>query len=226
MDGKVYAALFDRVYDVMKAAASSVKVGTAAMGYQWAPKKNDPNHSIAGHTDHPDDWHVKTADFLGVDAYSGQSFPLATILPEHPGVTRWLQHIVPAHGEYALIERGFKATGSTERLERAKQIAREADWLLTTEGRRCTTYIYWDTPGQESDAALVLGDVGEAALADLQIRMLHATSTPTIPQQPTQPTKPNADYQRGYAEGYAAGLAKVDKLVTDLMKAPVPVGTA
>ncbi len=161
MTGAQFAAFFNRVADRMRTANPFVRMVYASMAYQWAPKKD--GGSIAGRTYTPADWRAADADFVAADVYSGRSFPLRAILPEHPGFARWMAEIV-GDRTYMVTERGFE-TGTDHQL-RAEQIDRETDWLLTDPvGQRCTAWLYWNTGGTESSSSLVLDEqYGEPAL--------------------------------------------------------------
>jgi hypothetical protein len=163
MTGPTFAKAFKRVRDVMKAANPKVKVGYAAMAYQWGSSQN--------RTKNPAPWRV-TADFYGVDTYSGGTQPATAILSEHKPHTRWYDEVVRktpgASTKWGLTERGFK--GSADQ-QRAKVIERETAYLqglsATTSVTRPSFYLYWNTKGTEGDADLINGPKAQAAVARL-----------------------------------------------------------
>lgn len=170
MTGAQFAAHFNHIADQVRAVNDALPLVYAAMAYQWAPGRGGVG-SIAGRTDAPAQWSAVDADVLAVDVYSGRSFPLVAILPEHAGFTRWLDKLVGGR-QYMVTERGFEATTAQAEL-RAAQISREADWLTThPTGQRCTGYVYWNTAGAESSTSLML-DAGHGvpALRDLVARL-------------------------------------------------------
>lgn len=162
MTGPVFATAFKRVRDVMKAAHPGIKVGYSAMAYQWGSKKS--------RTKDPAPWRV-TADFYGVDTYSGGTQPATAILPEHKPHMRWYDELVRktpgATTKWGLTERGFKS--STSDRQRAKDIDRETAYLkgltATTSVTLPSFYLYWNTKGTEGDADLVNGPRAQAAVA-------------------------------------------------------------
>lgn len=214
MTGLQFQGYFNRVRDTMKAAQPNLKVCAAYMTYQWAPNWNN-TASIGGKTDVPSDWLV-TADEYCVDVYSGRSFPLDQILPEHPGFARWYATLLPAGASYTVTERGFEtpntATGATHNTEanyplRNDTIAREFAWLKTQpDGLRCTNYIYWNSSGTEESSHLKLDGTGEDALATAIASM---TAPPPPPPAPTE-EELRAAYDRGYEAGRASRQGEVD----------------
>lgn len=154
-----FVAMFNRVYSKIKSVNANVKIGYVSMAYCWRPGDS--------RTSNPAAWKPAKADFFGCDVYSGNSFPITDILPEHPGFSRW-QQAIPGNGPYMIIERGFIAKTDALKVERAKQIRREAAWLVSTElGKKCEAYLYWNTSGAEDNPALVLDAQGETALNEL-----------------------------------------------------------
>lgn len=163
--GAAFARYFNRLADKIRAKNTRMRLIYAAMGYQWAPNSAG-TASIKGFTNNPAEWAQVDADVLACDVYSGQSFPLELILPEHPGFRRWHDELV-LDQPYAVTERGFIT--STAHQVRAEQIRRETEWLLTTpEGQRCIAYLYWNTPGTENNPAIVVDKTyGEPAVREL-----------------------------------------------------------
>ncbi len=159
-----FARMFNRVAEVMRAANPLIRLVYAAMAYQWATRSS--GGSIAGRTDSPADWRAVDADHFAADVYSGRSFPLRAILPEHAGFARWHDEIV-GDRPYMVTERGFETL--TDHQARAEHIRREAQWLATDPvGQRCRAYVYWNTTGTEESKGLLLDDEhGVPALRDL-----------------------------------------------------------
>ncbi len=119
-----FVSMFNRVYSKIKSVNPSVKIGYAAMAYAWRASDS--------RTGNPASWKPAKSDFLACDVYSGNSFPLTKILPEHPGFARWREHIVGS-GTYLIAERGFFASTAAQKTERVKQLKREADWLVSSD---------------------------------------------------------------------------------------------
>jgi hypothetical protein len=207
MTGLQFQGYFHRVRDAMKGAQPDLKIVYCAMAYQWAPNWNN-TASIGGRTNNPAEWQV-TADEYAVDVYSGRSFPLDQILPEHPGFRRWLDNVVPAGVVYSVTERGFETPSTTnaeERFElRNETIEREFNWLKSTpEGLRCANYIYWNSSGTEQAAGLKLDPSGEDVLA-AQIASLN--------EEPPGPTE--EELLAAYNSGFAAGAASRGAEITE-----------
>lgn len=161
MTGPVFAKAFKRVRDVMKAANPDVKVGYAAMAYQWGASQS--------RTKDPKPWRV-VADFYGVDTYSGGTQPATAILTEHKPHMRWYNELVQktpgAISKWGVTERGFK--GSKSDGQRAKEIARESAYLDgLPAGQRPSFYLYWNTKGTEGDADLINGPKAQAAVKEM-----------------------------------------------------------
>jgi hypothetical protein len=172
-----YVAMFNRLATHAKSAYADLQVVYPAMAYQWAPNAHR-TASVEGKTDNPDAWAAVQADIFAIDVYSGKSFPVHTILPDHPGFRRWQDTLVKGR-PYMVAERGFIATAADWPV-RAQAIAREAEWLASTdEGRRCTGYVYWNTTGTENNPLLPLDVLyGVQALAQLVSAL---TGQPTRP---------------------------------------------
>lgn len=165
MTAAAFAPYFNLCRQQIKAGAPDLTVAYIAMAYQWAPKNGVA--SIAGHTDDVATWQSVDADVYGVDVYSGRSVLLSTILPEHPGFSRWHEHIIGDTGRpWMVTERGFEA-GPALATIRADTITRELAWLAAGNAAGCCGYVYWNTPGAEGHPALVLDPVGEAQLRHL-----------------------------------------------------------
>lgn len=165
MTAAQYVPYFNRIADRVRSVNTRLPLVYAAMAYQWAPKSG--GGSLAGRTDTPAVWAQVDADVLGVDVYSGRSFPLTAILPEHPGFARWLGELA-GDRPYMVTERGFEAVPDKYQV-RADQIRREGWWLRSDPvGQRCMGYVYWNTAGTESSSSLLLDtQLGVPALRDL-----------------------------------------------------------
>ncbi|MBL8994078.1 MAG: hypothetical protein JNM63_12105, partial [Spirochaetia bacterium] len=132
-----FVGMFNHVYSKIKSVNAAAKIGYVSMAYAW--RESD------GRTANPTAWKPAKSDFFACDVYSGNSFPLTKILPEHTGFSRWRENIVGS-GTYLIAERGFFASTTSQKAERVKQIKREADWLVSTElGKKCQAYMYWNT---------------------------------------------------------------------------------
>lgn len=170
LQGGAFPPYFNRISEHFRVANEGVPLLYAAMGYQWLP--GSTNGTVKGFTSNPAHWQGVDADRYVIDLYSGNSVPLDTILPEHRGWQRWMEHIV-GDGPWGVAERGFITDNN--HAGRAAAIEREKHWLLTDPvGLRCRRYIYWNTSGTEKNPAIVVdAKHGEPAVRDL-ITVLHS----------------------------------------------------
>ena len=160
MTGPVFSAAFARVRSKIHAGGPNVKVGYAAMAYQWRPGSS--------RTATPSQWRV-AADFYGCDTYSGNIEPATDRVPDSASTARWYQQLVlqtpGASSRWGLTERGFKSGSDAAR---AATLARESAWLQSLPTGGWTTpptfYIYWNTLGTENNPALLDGPLATAAL--------------------------------------------------------------
>ncbi len=164
LQGGRFVAYFNHIAEHFRVANEQVPLIYAAMGYQWMP--GSTNGTVKGFTSNPAHWQGVEADRKVIDAYSGSSVPLDTILPEHRGWQRWMEYVV-GDDPWGCGERGFIT--DTNHAGRAAAIAREKDWLLTDPvGLRCRRYIFWNTTGTEKNPAIVVdAKHGEPAVRDL-----------------------------------------------------------
>jgi hypothetical protein len=174
MPPDVFTPMLDRVWRHLR--SDRLRVGYVAGSWPWRP--GDPR------TTHPDLWRPAGFDFLGVDVYSGQSFPATTTLADHPGFQRWWRELAQG-GPFMITERGFQAADCETR---CAAMADEAAWLANP-AIPCTGYVLWNTPGADTDQGWLLDADCETAGRDL----LQALRTRSM------------GYQQGYAEGYCDG---------------------
>lgn len=149
-----YVRMFNAVDKWMRDVWTGVKTCHAAMAYAYRDGKG-------GFTDDQARRWRTTAKVHGVDAYSGRSFPLTNILPEHSGFARW-RRCVAGDSRWGVIERGWTCQPKDNPV-RAATIKREFDWLAK-EPLQPDTYIVWNSTGTENDAGLRLDATGRAAL--------------------------------------------------------------
>jgi hypothetical protein len=99
-----------------------------------------------------------------IDAYSGRSFPLTTILPELSGYARWRRKVDRYSAQWGVTERGWTCPpiGSADR---ARTIAREFRWL-THQARPPQLYLIWGSSGSEGDEGLALDAAAQTAVRD------------------------------------------------------------
>lgn len=163
-----FARMFNKVAAVLRAGNPMIRIVYAAMAYQWSLRSS--GDSIGGRTNTSADWRAVDAEYFAADVYSGRSFPLRAILPEHGGFARWHDEVV-GDRPYMITERGFETL--TDHQFRAEQIDREAEWLATDPvGKQCTGYVFWNTPGTEESKGLLLDDEhGVPALRRLVARL-------------------------------------------------------
>ena len=168
MQGGAFPRYFNHIAAQFRTANDRMMLLYAAMLYQWLP--GSVNGTIKGFTSSPADWKGVDCDRHMADVYSGNSAPLATILPEHKGFQRWMELIV-GDRPWGVAERGFVT--ATDHKGRSAAIAREKDWLLNDPvGRLCRRYVYWNTAGTENNPAIVVDQsYGEPAVRDLVIAL-------------------------------------------------------
>lgn len=155
-----FVASFNRQYKILKAGAPRLIVAYAANSYAWRP--SDPRTAYTAI------WQALAADLYLCDVYSGNTFRADLILPDHPGFRRWKQMIadyvspagIAVRRRWGLGERGISA-GTT----RAQTIRRELDWLRA-DGT-IAMYLWWNTPGKESNEAWVVDPDDQAHAGDV-----------------------------------------------------------
>lgn len=229
MTGTAFAHAFNKVRTWAKTDAPNLKVVWSSMAYQWAPNWNN-TASIGGKTDDVAAWQDVIADEYATDAYQGRSFPLDQILPEHPGVARWLNLIVGTK-PFSVTERGLETPNSAPNPThnatanyplRNATIQREFDWIRTNDvGQRCENYIYWNSSGTEESSSLKLDSTGEDTLA-AAIANGGGSEPPTEAELQQAyndgfAAGDTAGYARGYAEGRASRQGEVDTAATDAL---------
>jgi hypothetical protein len=189
---------FNYFYNKIKQLAPKTRVGTAHMGYQWRTGSTT--------TATPTDWLPDRADFYGIDAYSGRSFPMDS-LPNHPGYARWIK-VIPGDGVVVITERGFDVGTKVNNLwtddptkyaARVTTINNESSWLQSPEGQRIYGYCVWDTPGAENDPGLTFDSTAVTAMTNL----LAANDV-------------DGKYAKAYNDGYAACKSKARSCVDSL----------
>jgi hypothetical protein len=186
MTAAEFTQMFDHIAGRIRQEGGGHEMVYSAMTYQYALDISDPEA-----------WFPEKADVYAADVYSGKSFPLPAILPDHPGFANWFNARPDLNVPWSISERGF-ITG-IEFGVRADAIRREAQWLR--EVRDCRDYIYWNTPGGEGSQDIVLdAEYGEPALA----RALHRIAD---------------EYGSGYRDGYLRaindGAAALARLAAD-----------
>lgn len=165
-----YVSYFNKIDGWLKAVNPQVKTCHSANSY-W--------YRQAGPIASPLAWRTN-ADIHATDVYSGNSFPLNSILPEQSAFTRWLDGLVGAGQPYSVTERGWFADSSGY-ATRATTIRREGDWLRDDSvGQLCENYLYWNTSGQQNDPRLVLDITGEDAVRYLSEQI--STPEPVLRQ--------------------------------------------
>lgn len=229
MNGTAFAHAFNKVRQHAKTGYADLIVVWSSMAYQWAPNWNN-TASIAGKTDDVAAWQNVIADEYATDAYNGRSFPLDQILPDHPGVARWLNLIVGTK-PFSVTERGLETPNSAPNPThnatanyplRNATIQREFDWIRTNDvGQRCENYIYWNSSGTEESSSLKLDSTGEDTLA-AAIANGGGSEPPTEAELQQAyndgfAAGDTAGYARGYAEGRASRQGEVDTAATDAL---------
>jgi hypothetical protein len=153
-----FTRMFNTVDGWMRKTWSGTKTCHAALAYAYRDKR--------GFTDADARRWRTNAKVHGVDVYSGRSFPLSAILPEHTGFARWAREVarIDQGGRWAVTERGWTCSKQYNK-KRADTIRREFQWLATQKNQP-DTYLLWNSTGTENDAGLILDPAGRQAVAD------------------------------------------------------------
>lgn len=169
MRGGAFVAYFNHLAGLIRERTDSVPLVFASMAYQWLPNRAGTG-SVKGFTDNPGHWQGVRADRFATDVYSGSSVPLEVGLRDHPGIARWLEHVVPSERGWSVTERGWLrpagvSMAPVDHQARAAAMLAEARWLSgTVPGSRVEQVILWNTPGTEGNPNLVLDQTyGEPA---------------------------------------------------------------
>jgi len=151
----VFVAGHNRGRDAVKSGGPSVPVDYCGMAYQWRPGSKT--------TADPKAWAADlAADRLLLDVYFGKTFPATLTLANHPGLQRWLEHMVlPYDGTWGLGEFGRQNNPG-----RAAQFAADFQWLAGDPvGSTCSMVIVWGTGGTEADPGWLLDEPALEAVA-------------------------------------------------------------
>lgn len=200
MSASEFTGMFDTVASRLKEYGGQQPVVYSAMAYQFRPGSASTN--IAP------DWFPETADIYAVDVYSGGTWPVDYILPEHPGFKRWNEKRLLVEERdgisrpWAVTERGFIT--SDNHGARADTIRFEAAWIQDSD---CSAYIYWNTQGTEGNPDILLDRRGEEAVAELISDLSEVDES-----------YPGEEYIRGYQDGHAAGFWQGHEVAVNKMR--------
>lgn len=161
--GVDFVRMFELVAGWMRGRHPKVVLAHAALAYRYARQLDDKQAAT---------WRT-SADVHCADVYSGRSFPLTAILPEHPGYQRW-RRCVARDSAWGITERGWTIDAPGEQAVRAASMAREAAWLA---GQRDQPewYLLWNTGGTEGDKGLKF-DSGAERVASTITRQYATTA--------------------------------------------------
>lgn len=148
-----FVRLFNQVHDWLMSVWSDLVTCHAALAYKYGIVKGGISDAEAPR------WKTK-AKLNAIDAYSGRTWPVDRILPEHPGFVRWKKYV--AGDVWAATERGFAADPDEYEL-RAATVRRETVWLVAN---RPVLLLIWATGGSENDPKLLADPQYEAAIAE------------------------------------------------------------
>jgi hypothetical protein len=153
-----FVKLFNTVAGWMTAVHKDIWTCHAALGYKYGvPVKNGGFDDKMAKR-----WRTK-ARINTIDAYSGRTWPVDQILPEHPGYVRWRKCVAPT-GDWGVTERGWTAKRKDFPL-RSRTMDREFAWLKKLpEPARPVVYLVWATEGAENDPGLLLEEKGRASV--------------------------------------------------------------
>jgi hypothetical protein len=150
-----FVAMFNTVHGWIKTVYPAAKTCHAALAYAYRDGRGGFSDKDARR------WRTH-ATVHGVDVYSGRSFPLETILPDHPGFARWHREVA-RNSRWGVIERGWTCAPK-DNAKRAATIAREFAWMADISNPP-DTYIVWNSTGNENDAGLILDPAGRKAVS-------------------------------------------------------------
>jgi hypothetical protein len=151
---EAFVRMFNTVHRQLTAAYPRLTTCHAALNYAYRDGGFDDAMARRWRT---------SARLKGIDAYSGRSFPLKTILPELSGYQRWRRCVVRNSRRWAAIERGWTCPETSCR-QRAQTIEREFDWL-SVQDIPPEVYMIWGSTGVEGDLGLALDPLARAAVA-------------------------------------------------------------
>ena len=151
-----FVSLFNTVHGWIVAIYPDAWTCHAALAYKYGINKGGITDADAKR------WRTK-ARVNAIDAYSGRTWPLNQILPEHPGYVRWRRHVAPT-GAWGVTERGWTCPAKDNK-KRAQVMEREFAWLKSLpKEQRPIVYLVWSTSGTENDQGLVLDAQGKTAV--------------------------------------------------------------
>lgn len=172
-DASAFVQMFNCVYEWLVEVFPGLTIAHAALAYRYRDKGEITDKTAA-------QWRTK-ANLHTVDVYSGRSFPLTAILPEHSGFARWFKYVVAGDKRWGVTERGWTC-GPDKSAQRAQTIGREFAWLAK-QPVKPELYLVWNTPGSEGDKNLVLDQAARSAVAD-GFKMLVDASEGGTPSEP------------------------------------------
>lgn len=144
MTGAQYVAMYQHVYQVVKATNPSITFGPVYMGYWW--EEGSSHYAPGG----PNAWWVwsRYADFVGIDTYAPNPVPLT----KNAGFQGWLRFVnlkaptkplvVAEYGQ--CVQRDANPCTATEQAERARIIPIDEAYLRSM---RFTMWLVWHSTG-------------------------------------------------------------------------------
>lgn len=151
-----FVQMFNTVYEWLVEIFPGLTIAHAALAYRYRDGGEITDKTAA-------QWRTK-ANLHLVDVYSGRTFPLTAILPEHSGFARWFTYVVAGDKRWGAGERGFTATADKS-ATRAQTIGREFAWLAV-QPVKPELYLIWNTAGSEGDKGLILDQAARTAVAE------------------------------------------------------------
>lgn len=135
-----FVAMFQHFYTVIKAANSSIQVGTVHLIYQWGTQSGA---RVTSGTE--DQWWVGSGftDFLGADTYWNDWQGAPTALQNDPSHMHWHNWAAAKGKPLYLVERGVRPVGSAA----AAVLLNDETWL---KAQGYGMFCFWDAMGTGS----------------------------------------------------------------------------
>lgn len=145
-----FVAMFQRFYELAKAANSKVLVGPVHLGSAW--KSGAPVTGGAGSPRYEAaDWIVPAshADFYGVDTYNAKATTGRTTLATAENFQRWFAYFQGLGRPLAIPEFG-RVVDPTDPAARPREIAASVEWAQATG--KFDLILYWDADDPNTGA--------------------------------------------------------------------------
>lgn len=150
----VFVPGFNRGRGALKRAAPDLVVNYAAMAYAWRPGAKETRDPRAWSED-------LRADRYLADVYFGKSFSQSYTLATHPGLQRFLQHMIDPHPGRRM---GLAEYGRLAHAARADMFAEDFNLLAGPLASLSEVVLAWNTGGTEGNAGWMLDEPAQKAI--------------------------------------------------------------